>query len=58
MGGTLFNYYIKEFNMKCVKSSSGKIERVGEEKAFRRVKSGEWSYCGKAEWRKEVRDKE
>lgn len=44
--------------MKCVKSANDKVERVGNEKANKRVKSGKWRYCGKAEWKKEVRDKE
>ena len=42
--------------MKCVKSSSGKIDRVKDDIAFSRVKSGKWNYCGKSEWKTSVRD--
>ena len=37
--------------MKCVKSDSGKIERVKDDIAGSRVDSGKWAYCGKAEWK-------
>lgn len=49
---------IKENQMKCVKNTDGKVERVGEELATKRVNSGEWQYCGKQEWKAKTRKKE
>lgn len=43
--------------MKCIKNNSGKVERVGDDVAFKRVKAGEWLYCSKSEWKTSVRDK-
>lgn len=45
----------QEINMKCVKSKAGKIARVNDTVAEKRVSGGGWSYCGKEEWKKEVR---
>ncbi len=42
--------------MKCVKSVDGKISRVSDVLAAERVESGKFQYCGKAEWKKTVRD--
>lgn len=44
--------------MKCVKNTDGKVERVGEELATKRVNSGEWQYCGKQEWKAKTKKKE
>lgn len=41
--------------MKCVINTDGKVERVGDEIAFNRVKTGEWKYCDKQEWKAAVR---
>lgn len=43
--------------MKCVKNTDGKIKRVTDETANTLVNSGKYQYCSRAEWKKEVRDK-
>lgn len=43
--------------MKCIKDTEGRITRVKDDVANEKVDSGEYTYCGKAEWKKEVRDK-
>jgi hypothetical protein len=44
--------------MKCVKNKeSGDITRIYNERAYVLVRSGKFSFCSKAEWKKEVRDK-
>jgi hypothetical protein len=43
--------------MKCVQSKrSKKIKRVSDEKAWELVNSGVWTYVGKSEWKRLVRD--
>jgi len=37
--------------MKTIKQKSGKIERVKDSEAILRVKSGNWEYCPKSEWK-------
>jgi hypothetical protein len=44
--------------MKCIKNADGKVERVGDELATKRVNSGEWVYCSKTEWKAQTREKE
>lgn len=45
-----------EKSMKCIKSKSGKtIERVKDEVASAKVKTGMWNYCPKSEWKKATR---
>ena len=41
--------------MKCIKSESGEVKRVKESVASLRVKTGDWSYCPKAEWKEQKR---
>lgn len=44
--------------MKCIMSKSGKtIERVKDEVAHQKVKSGNWSYCNKELWKQRIRNK-
>jgi hypothetical protein len=38
--------------MKCVKDSKGKITRVTDTIADDRVTKGDYTYCGKSEWKK------
>jgi len=42
--------------MKCIKLSSGKIERVPDERADALVSHGNASFIPKSIWKKEVRD--
>ncbi len=43
--------------MKCVKDSKGKITRVTDTIAEDRVSKGNYTYCGKSEWKKTVAQK-
>jgi len=38
--------------MKCVKDTKGKITRVSDELADTRVTKGDYTYCGKSEWKR------
>jgi len=43
---------------KCIKHTSGKIKRVSDEVAGIKVKSGEYTYCSKSDWKKAEQSKE
>lgn len=44
--------------MKCIKNEkTGTIKRLSDELAANFVDNKGWSYIGKSEWKKEVRDK-
>jgi len=40
--------------MKCVKSTTGKIERVQDSVADKRVKTGDWVFASKIEWKNQI----
>lgn len=43
--------------MKCIKNyKTGAIQRLTDRRAEELVTRGNWTYCGKEEWKKEVRD--
>jgi len=41
--------------MKTIKTANGSIKRVKDEEALRLVDNSDYFYCGKEEWKKEVR---
>ncbi len=43
--------------MKCIKDTDGKVRRVSDLLAEECVKTGEYEYCGKVEWKKYTRKK-
>jgi hypothetical protein len=43
--------------MKCIKNTKGKVIRVTNLLAEERVDSGDYKYCGKAEWKKQSKKK-
>lgn len=47
--------------MKCIKSTTKEetvnpVRRVSDTQAEKAVQTGKWTYCGKQEWKKTVRD--
>jgi len=41
--------------MKCVKDRKGKVTRVNNDVAYELVAAGKHAYCGKHEWKEQVR---
>ncbi len=41
--------------MKCIKNTDGEIRRVRDDHAATQVKSGDWMYIPKSEWKEATR---
>ena len=41
--------------MKCIKNQADEIKRINDEEAHVQVKSGNYTYCKKSEWKNTTR---